>query len=284
MSGEIPTIQNYNDYREFLRDWFNAVKALNPKVSYRFLSRQIGLKSPNHLHMVMNKKRHLSQATLIKLQKVLGLNRKEKSYLLALLELNTAKNPTNLSEVETKLIELKEDMLKDDLPLEHLGILSNSLAWFIVIGAQKFNGLDLEEIYELVNISCPFNIPKDNIYRALNLLERLGKLEIKENKYMFDFSNIKTAWDFDRSEIKQFHYNNLRFALHSIPWEIERRFLSNVSIPANKKVLEYAKSEIRSLCKRILKYSEQEVIAKDDLNKVLSIEFAMFPFFEFSEK
>lgn len=288
MQIQYPTIQNYSNYRDYLHDWFKAGKTHNDKLSYRFLSRRLELKSPNHIHLVMTKKRHLSTKTLIKMLQLLGINKKEKAYLKALFEYETAKSSAAAEKISLRINELKSELTQIELPRSDFQILTNSVAWFMMMGAHKFDGLNLEEICSTVKASCTFDVSGSDVEAALDTLIKLGKVELKNGRHAFDFDfdfeSIRTAWDFDSNEIKQFHHNNLALAVTTIPWDIEKRFFSNVSFPANTKIIEYAKSEIRSLCRRLSEATENSNLNPNDYDKVVSIQFALFPFFDFDTK
>lgn len=281
MAHVLPTIQNYSDYRDYLKAWFGLKKQENRHFSHRFLSRKLSLKSPNHIHLVMNKKRHLSLKTLKSLLKLLPLSSREHEYFVLLFKRQTSKS--DVAGLDKKISELRETLDSPDISKDHFSLLANSVAWFLMVGAKKFDGQSLDQIYRLASDTCPFEMTMSELHGALELLIELNKVHRDQDCYFFDLEKIRTAWDFDSDQIKQFHGNNLALAARAIPWEIDRRFYSNVSIPTNDRVRAYAKSEIRSLCKRILEMSDREIMSKDDIDQVVSIQFAMFPFFEFSD-
>ncbi len=149
------------------------------------------------------------------------------------------------------------------------------------MGALRFTGKTAKEIEQLVLDSCPFNIPKNDVRSALELLEKINAIRLDGEIYIFDLDSLKTEWDFDDKKIKQFHYNNFMLAMHTIPWPINQRFFSNVTIPCNAALIETAKREIRDLCIKLLNLSNSEVTAPADCQQVTSIQFAMFPYFVF---
>ena len=51
-------IFNYSDYREFLRDFFDMKKRVNPSWSYGLWSSKLGLNSISSITMVINGQRH----------------------------------------------------------------------------------------------------------------------------------------------------------------------------------------------------------------------------------
>lgn len=277
-----PAIQNYRDYRDYLNDWFKARKAGNAKMSFRFMARQLGLKSPNHFQLVITKQRHFSETTLQRMQKILKLRPKEKTYLENLFLIATESSETRRRELADKIDRLNHELMTAGTSHENYSLLANSLAWFLKMGALRFHGKSAAEIEALVREGCPFKIGEHDVASALATLQKMQAVSVVNGVYEFEFDHLKTDWDFDDQKIKQFHYNNLMYAMQSIPWPIQDRFFSNVTIPANADVLDTAKKEIRDLCLKLLEISNARVTTEGECEQVVSLQFAMFPFFKWS--
>ncbi len=58
MSTKISVFE-YDNYREFLRDSYEYLKAANPKYSYRYFSKSAGFKSSSVMKMIMDGKRNM---------------------------------------------------------------------------------------------------------------------------------------------------------------------------------------------------------------------------------
>lgn len=278
-----PKIHNYQDYRDYLRDWFKAEKITNPKMSFRYVSRRLGLSSPNHFQLVITKKRHFSKKTLDCMQNLLRLSNKEKAYFEWIFALTTEEDPEKKHEIEVKVSRLANELIESTVSYEDYGLLSNGLAWYLKMGALKFNGKTFDEILKLAQSSCLFDVETKDLEAALELLQKIKSVTLKERVYIFEMNQLKTEWDFDDRKIKQFHYNNLMLAVRSIPRSIHERFHSNVTIPSNPEVIEVAKKEIRDLCLKLLNLSNSYIKNGDDCKSVTSIQFAMFPFFQFEK-
>jgi len=284
MTPNSPNIHNYLDYRDYLADWFKSSKAANSRMSFRFMSRNLGLKSPNHFQLVITKKRHFSKKLFAQMQKLLRLRPKEKHYLDLLFLLGTENDPKQHKEILAKVHRLSTELIESDVSQEQYAMLSNSLAWYLKMGALSFTNKTEAQIFEIVTNACPFPINEQNLSDALKVLEQISAVTKKEDLYVFDLGNVKTDWDFDDKKIKQFHYNNLKLAMQTIPWPIKDRFLSNVTIPCNEEILEVAKKEIRDLCIKLLNLSNIQITEAKDQKELISLQFAMFPYFKFDDK
>lgn len=284
MDGLAPRIHNYRDYRDFLGDWFRAGKTTNAKLSFRYVAKHLGLRAPNHFQLVITKKRHLSKATLGRMQRLLKLRSKERAYLDLLFEHATEKLAARQAELSAKIERLNVELLDADVPQETYSLLSSSLAWYMKAGALHFHGLTLAEITSLVAKTCPFPGAEKDVPAALELLTHLKMARLDGETYVFDMENVTTDWDFDDGKIKQFHYNNLMLAMQAIPWPIDRRFFSNVTIPCNDEIYEIARKEIRDLYLRLMALSNSRVTNAEECQRVVSLQFAMFPYFAFGDR
>lgn len=70
-------ITDYVDYRDFLKARWEDLRLQDKTMSYRAFSARAGFGSPNYLHLVINKKRHISEDSAERFGAVLGLTRTE---------------------------------------------------------------------------------------------------------------------------------------------------------------------------------------------------------------
>jgi len=60
----LPEIEQYDDYRCFLQDYYDLNKAADPSFSYRYLSRRAGFSSSAFYKRVMNGLRNLTEQSV----------------------------------------------------------------------------------------------------------------------------------------------------------------------------------------------------------------------------
>ena len=88
-----PDILQYENYREYLGDWYAWMKETKAGFSYRAFSSWAGFSSPNQLQLVMQGKRNITRETLPLFVKILKLRRREARYFELLVNLNQAATP-----------------------------------------------------------------------------------------------------------------------------------------------------------------------------------------------
>jgi uncharacterized protein (TIGR02147 family) len=81
----------YSDYRTYLKEYYEAHKAANPNFSFRFLSQKAGINSSAFYKYIMDGKRNLTKATLLKTCLALKLKDRDAEYFENLVFFNQAK-------------------------------------------------------------------------------------------------------------------------------------------------------------------------------------------------
>jgi len=86
----IESIFEYDDYRIFMRDYFEAKKRENPSFSQRYFAKKVGFNAHNFCTLVLMGKRNLSMGSIQKILKGIGLKGKTATYFENLVYLNQA--------------------------------------------------------------------------------------------------------------------------------------------------------------------------------------------------
>lgn len=89
---EHPAIFNYQNYRQFLRNFYRAHKLSSRGYSYSKFSADAGIESPNFLKLVIDGRKNLTTKTIQCFAKGLGLKANETDYFEALVLWNQAQS------------------------------------------------------------------------------------------------------------------------------------------------------------------------------------------------
>ena len=71
----------HQNYREYLREYYNEQKALKKNFSYRSFSEKAGIAAPSFLFHVIEGKRNLTKNSVIKVSRAIGHTRDEAEFL-----------------------------------------------------------------------------------------------------------------------------------------------------------------------------------------------------------
>ena len=99
-----PNVYQYDDYKSFLRDAYEAKKLEQPGYSYRKFAVAAGIANPGYLLDVILGKRPLSRNQTLKMTPVLGLNETETEFLLLLSEFGQCKKDGERQELYQEML------------------------------------------------------------------------------------------------------------------------------------------------------------------------------------
>ena len=103
-------IFEYQDYREYLHDYYAKQKAGTRNFSYRVFSEKAGIKAPSFLFYVIEGKRNLTKSTIIKISQAIGHNREEADYFECLVFFNQAQSISEKTYHYSKLVEIRKPL------------------------------------------------------------------------------------------------------------------------------------------------------------------------------
>ncbi len=117
MPDPAPLLYAYDDYRAFLRDWYQHMKRTRRGFSYRSFAKHSGFHTSNFLLLVTQGKRNLTESSLRNMSKGLGLNKQEEEFFRHLVFFNQAKSPEERQEYFARLHQSKQ--YRAVKPIEH---------------------------------------------------------------------------------------------------------------------------------------------------------------------
>ncbi|WP_298769989.1 TIGR02147 family protein [uncultured Fibrobacter sp.] len=269
-------IFEYLDYREFLKDYYNAKKEANSAFSLRVFSDKIGFKAKDFISRVMNGDKNLSSQSIPKVASGLRLGKHETEFFISLVKFNQAETTEerniafNEMQAVLKVVRFAEKqhllghaqyMVYSDW--KHLTIRS-------LIGMFGFNG-DYETLAKRVHP----RISAEEAKKSVKLLEdcQLIKKD-KSGNYSLSESAITTGDRTSRLALRGYHQQCLKLAADSIDRDPPgTRHISGLTLGISQEGYERIVERINAFRKEIA------LIAEEDQNsdKVFQLQFALFP-------
>lgn len=108
---ELPLTKNifdYNNFREFLKDYYDDQKLHRTGFTYARFSERAGIQSPNYYKLVMDGQKKLTPSNLVKFSLALKLEDGEKDFFEALVQFNQAATQTEREYFFDRLKRLRE--------------------------------------------------------------------------------------------------------------------------------------------------------------------------------
>jgi uncharacterized protein (TIGR02147 family) len=275
------SVVKYDDYRVLLHDWFWESKRTNAKFSFRYISRHLGLTSPNHFHLVISQRRHLSVVVLDRLLRLMKLDARDRQYVKSLFRENTAKSDSERESFFKQRLLLRTSRDTAVSSDDQLKVVGHRVAWYLKMGAIVFDSKTRQQIIDLAVQSATFKISPHDVAQAIEILEGARQLEFIDGIARFEGGNILTRWDMDSSDVKRHHASNLSLAMESLAWPIDQRFHTGVTVPCNDELYQAIIGEVRALCLSILERSTKHALSSSDVTKVITMQMALFPYYKF---
>ncbi len=266
------SIFNYSDYRQYLADYYKCMKSVDSSFSYRTFLTKAGLKGPNFYREVVDGKKNLSPASIVKFARALGLSKRKKEYFSNLVLFNQAKTAAKKQKYFTALSAFVRRSPVQKIQKSQYEYFSK---WYNVtireyIHSQKFKG-DYEKLVESI-------VPKISVRQAKNavaLLEELGLVAREENgRYKVTDPIISTGPEINGIGAYSYHktmLDNSKKALDT--FKGDERYFRAISGSFSKDSYQKIKLELDNARKRIL-----DIIAEDTNDKkVYHVGMQLFP-------
>jgi uncharacterized protein (TIGR02147 family) len=109
-------IEYYNDYREYLREYYDEQKARFPYFSYRYFCNKSGITSPALFKEVVAGRRNLTERTTESFIKGLGLSELDANYFRTLVHFNQTDNEQEKSLIFEQLRGLRRKVKQQFVP------------------------------------------------------------------------------------------------------------------------------------------------------------------------
>lgn len=269
-------IFEYLDYREFLKDYYNAKKEANPAFSLRVFSDKIGFKAKDFISRVMNGDKNLSSQSIPKVASGLRLGKHETEFFIALVKFNQAETTEERNsafgemQAVLKVVRFAE---KQHL-LGHAQYMVYShwrhLTIRSLIGMYGFDG-DYESLARRVHP----RITAEEAKASVKLLEDCMLIKKGKNgKYVLTENAITTGDRTSKLALRGFHQDCLKLAADSIDRDPPgTRHISGLTLGISQEGYERIVERINAFRKEIALIAEED----ENSDKVFQLQFALFP-------
>lgn len=274
----LKTVFEYNNFREFLGDFYEYNKKLNKKFSYRYFARIAGFQSSNFLMLVIDGKRNLALPSIEMFAKALKLNKEESEYFKNLVLFNQS---TTIEEKDAYALELlKSQSYRRIHPLKQ-GQFNYLRNWYYIAIRELAALKDFSEDPEWIAKHVYPNISMKQAKHALDELIQLGLLIRDESGRLKPAdANLATEDEVVSSSIAQYHRQALERASDSIQmFPREKRDLSVVAVPVNSKSVSLLKQKISAFRKELA-----QLMDADGADSVYQLNIQLFPIAGLSEE
>ncbi len=259
----VPTIKqkidiyNFFDYCEYLQAVYNWRKEHEAGFSHRRFSQEAGIKSPNYLLRVLKGERALSEEYCKKFCNALGLQKKEASYFLTLVQFN---NETEISKKETLLRSLLSLRYRRGIHRINDKKLQFFSKWYYPVIRELATIITFKNDYNLLARNCIPRITAQQAENAVSYLLKNGFLKTDESGNLYRTDPVISSGDEVYSIIlRNYHKQTLSQSIEALSTiEKENRDISSLTLCVSKKTYSLIKKEIQDFRKHLLQIAKED--------------------------
>lgn len=266
------TVFEYNDYRAFLRDYYNAKKADDRGFSYRAFSRWVGVRAPNHLKRVIDGDRNLGLDTARRYADAIDLRGEQMEYFCELVAFNQAKTSAVKQASYARLIRFRAYRKAHKLEVRHAQYYSH---WYIPAVHELVARDDFAS--DPVWVSKVL-VPNVSQQEAREALEVLFELELIEEGQRGDVRQVNqllsTGPETQGVHVGAYHREMIRRAVESIDLVPgNERDISSVTLCVPEDGIAELKKMIATFRKQVIELAAEG----QDADRVVQVNLQMFP-------
>jgi len=246
----------YNDYREFLRDFFQERKKLDKSFSWRKFSASAGYSSPVFLKLVIENKSNLSEAGTERVADAVWLSGREKKYFRVLVRFNQAKND---SLKHTLYKELRNFVSPQDVHVLNQNQYDYYKEWYHAAIRERLTQVENQSDYQAIGQSlCP-QVSAAKVQKSVELLKKLGLVEQKEGRYIQSDAKISTGPEVLSMAVRNMHQQMAALAtdaVQNIPRE--ERDISGLTLGVSQEGFQKLTRELALFRERVTQIVEED--------------------------
>jgi uncharacterized protein (TIGR02147 family) len=263
----------YSDYRIYLRDRIDQWKQVNPNVSYRFLSRQAGFRSPNFLLLILQKKRNLSIDGALKVSKLLGHNSFESDFFCSLVQFNQEKSSALKSKIAETLFRHRIQLGGEELAKVPGGFHSK---WYFPFLRELISLQDFKDDDQWLRQRTRGTLQPQEVREAFGNLIRMGLIEkIPESSKLRQVNSVvSTGNEVSNALVYGYHAEMIRRAGEAL-WNVSspEREISSVTLSISRKKFSELKDRIQKFRREVLEWIQTD----QEPEEVYQLNLQFFP-------
>lgn len=268
-----PDIFTYLEYRVFLKDAFEAVKAGSPRLSYRTFAKKAGFSSPNFLQMVIQGKRNLSSTYRVAAAKAFKLNRQESEFFQNLVGYDQARSPDEKNSFYQKILADRRYSKVKTLDKSQYEFFSH---WYIPVVREMLTHMDFEGESAWIAERIHPRITVSQVDSARKLLIKLGLIRLDQDsgKWIQTDTVLSTESEATHLALRNYHKSAIQLAHDSLKaFGPTDRDVRSVTIGLSEAAFGELKSKLEMVWKDVLDFAGRQQQA----DAVYQVNLQLFP-------
>lgn len=272
----MPNIFYYNDFRAYLKDYFEELFKANPLLSFRSVASKAGM-SPNLIPMVIKGQRNLGSVSRSKIKDHLGLNQNQIIFFETLCLVNQSKNATDKKYHERILKDLRQVHSRIEIDGSNSNYLST---WLNPVLREHLCSQEHNDVNQLATrIIFPASL--EEVEESILWLEKNGFI-VSESGHFRRKEQLVTSKDrTGKKHIRDYHRMMISLAIEALECvPSKEREMRSITFPfsnSNLSLINDTTATIRTIIHNTIKNLNKK---NRDVNNVMQINFQLFPYFK----
>lgn len=267
-----PNVFAYNNFREFLSDYYNFRSVEDPNFTKAFICRELGLPNTRSFFNDILRGKNITPVKLPLLVKLLELSKEESQYFRVLVNFNQSTDPDEKELLLDQLISLNRTP-KEIVPPS---VYAYYKEWHHSAVRAIINTFDFSDDYKLLSRMVMPSITAKQARESIRLLKQLRLIKKNEQGFYKPTAKVITTGAVAKDDIiKQYQSKTIEvaraaiFANHNQP----KRVLT--------KVLSFSEDAYKQIEKRFNKFNAEitSIVHKDEkaADRVYHLDVMLFP-------
>lgn len=268
-----PDVYTYFEYRTFLNDAFEAMRAGTPKLSHRGFAKQLGVSPPNFLQLVIQGKRSLGSTHAVAVARAFKLNKKATEFFLNLVDYEQAKTFEEKKLAYEKALHNKRFAAIKTLDKSQYELFTY---WYIPVVREllmhkEFTGRNqwiADRIFPRITVA--------QVKSAKALLLKLELMRHDEGTGKWKLANavISTASEATHLGMRNYHMSTIRLAQASLEaFGNQERDIRSVTIGLSENAYAGLKAKLETVWSEIMEFAGSQ----QETDKVYQVNMQLFP-------
>lgn len=265
-------IFQYTDYRQFLRDFYEAEKRRNPHFSHRYIAMKVGFTSSGFFAKIIQSKTNISPKLALRFADFMKLKKRESEYFELLVLFDQSKTQAEKQRRYEKILSYHRSEVKivDLYQYEYFK------RWYYVAVRELLAFYPFDGNYRELSRMLEPAITPAQARKAVDLLEKLGLIR-RNSKGWYEQTNavISTGYDAKTVAIHNFQLATLDMAAESIDrFDRQERDISTLTMHFSRGMYESISEKLKNFRRELLELVKND---PDRADRVYQFNFQMYP-------
>lgn len=272
MNKTIEELFKYDDYREFLKDFFSEQKRLQKVFSYRYFAAKSGFSSASFLVFILKGERNLSFKSIQKILQGLSLKGKSAKYFESLVLYNQTNSSEDKEKLFIKLNKLKKNSIYGKISKRQYSLYDK---WYYQVIREVATIHEWNNNYKILAKLVRPSITEKEAKQALETLVSINLLKEKDGKF-YQTKEAISAEGIPSFVIKKTRTELINRAAEAAElMSPNERFITGTTLSVGKDAYSEITEIINDAREKIAKVAMHENM--HDIDKVYQFNIQLFP-------